>query len=424
MGERYLKAIAALLGICAGALTLAALNASPAYAQSTDDNLAGASDCFSPFVNDAGTAAGNCDVNITQQAFVRLPSASSSTLLAPLPASVSGSPCMVNGINNAAAGNEIIIGGCVDANAVMQGVFWSSASPTTAPTLLQPLSLLKLLPDAQTVATAFNTPGLIVGISIDNAGDETPVSWSPAGAPTQLAAPLPYQNTNCVPVGVNDARTPSIIANCPDAGADGGNQAVLWQGTTSTYAVLPVPSGAAYCTVSSVNLVGQILGLCFYGTATDLVAVWGAGGTGPTVLTKVGGASVSVTFAVQINDSGMVASNYLADGASAGFEEPCIWNPSGGNTDAIAISAPGGSTGPATIASIGDNGKAAGTYETAAGLLHPFHVEPGSSTAIDDGSSAGGPNTVVASMSKGGIKEAVVSQNGSELTQDETQSVP
>jgi hypothetical protein len=423
MDKRYLKAIAACLGICAGALTIAALSASAAYAQWKNDNPAAASDCFAPSVDDAGTVVGNCDVNITQQGFVILPGASSSTLLAPLPTTVTGGPCVVNGITNAAAGSEIIVGGCVDANAVMQGVYWNAASPTAAPTLLQPLSLLNLLTDVETVATAFNTPGVIVGVSIYGADNQTPVSWTLAGAPTELEAPLLYQNTNCVPAGINDARTPSIIGNCANAGDGGGNLAVLWLGTTSAFSVLPVPTGADYCTVSSVNLVGQILGLCVYGAATDLVAVWGAGGTGPTVLTTVGGVAVLVASAVQINDGGIVACNYVASGASAGFNEPCSWNPSGRNTNAVAISAPGGSTGPATNVAIGKNGKIVGNYTTPGGLLQPFHVEPGNNTAIADGSPAGGPNTTVGSISKGGIYEAVVSQNSSEIAQDEAEAV-
>jgi hypothetical protein len=423
MDKRYWKTIAAFLGLCAGALTIGALSASPAYAQWTNDDPAGVDECVAPSVNDAGTVVGSCNVDVFEEGFVRLPRASSSTVLAPLTIL----PCEVLGITNAAAGNETIVGSCVDANFDMQGVFWRSAGPSTTPTLLQPLSLLDLLPDVLTEATAFNTSGVIVGISIDGDGDETPVSWSSTGYPTALAPPLlPLlsENTGCEPAAINDARTPSIIANCGEYNADGGDQAVLWQGVTSAYTVLPVPTGADYCSVSAVNLVGQILGLCFYGSDVDRVTVWGAGGTGPTVLMTVGRATVSRTFDVGINDSGMVACNYLAGGASADFKEPCSWNPSGGNTDAVAISAPAGATGPTTNVAIGNNGKFVGLWETAGGLLHPFHVEPASTAAVDDGSPAGGPNTNAVSMSKGGVNEAVEAQNSSEVTQDEEQPTP
>jgi hypothetical protein len=422
MDKRYWKTIAAFLGLCAGALTIGALSASPAYAW-TNDDPAGVFECVAPSVNDAGTVVGSCNVDEGEQGFVRLPMALSSTVLAPLTVT----SCAVLGITNAAAGNETIVGNCADANALSQGVFWSSANPAAAPTLLQPLSLLGLLPDLETEATAFNTSGIIVGISMDNDGDETPVSWSSTGYPTPLEPPLlPLlsENTGCEPAAINDARTPSIIANCGEYNADGGDQPVLWQGVTSAYIVLPLPSGADDCSVSAINLVGQILGLCFYDSGVELVTVWGAGGTNPTVLMTVGGVAVSVTSDVGINDSGMVVCNYLAGGASTGFEEPCSWNPSGGNTNAVAITAPGRATGPTTALSIGNNGKIAGVYETAGGLLHPFHVEPASTAAVDDGSPAGGPNTTAVSMSKGGVNEAVVSQNSSEVTQDEEQPTP
>ncbi|MBR0934492.1 hypothetical protein [Bradyrhizobium jicamae] len=430
MDKRYLKvtgmtkATVAILGTIAG---VTMIGASPANAW-TDDNGAGASSCTDPVVNDAGTVAGTCEVNNARRGFVKLPTGSS-TFLAGLPSEQGGVPCIVAGLSNAAAGSEIIPGACADQDFVMQGVYWNSSTPTTAPTLLKPLSLLGLLADVQTVVTAFNTPGTIVGVSIgaqgstSGQGNKTPVSWSSSGAPTQLAAPLGSMNNGCVPADVNDASTPSIIGNCADAGTGGGSKAVLWQGTGAAYSVLPVPSGADYCTVSKINLSGQILGQCNYGTDTYRAAVWGPGGTAPLVLLTVASGSALRTAGVDISDSGIVACNYLAGGASAGFSEPCVWNPANGNTNATLITLPGGATTAATNVWIANNGTIVGDYKTAAGVVHPYHVPSGSTTAVDDGTPGGGPNTVATWISKGGLFEVVTSEDATGHWHDEVQSL-
>jgi hypothetical protein len=403
MDKRTIKAAAAFLGIIAAAWMMQAMSASPAEAW-TNNDPAGINSCDTPVVNDAATVAGNCLLaNDTEGAFVRLANAPSSTFLAALPSTAGGAPCNAKGINNAASGSEIIIGWCADANTVNQGVFWQSANPTTAPTLLQPLSLLGLLANVQTRATKVNLAGVIVGVSIDGEGTRTPVSWSARGAPTELAPPLLAVNADCTPVDINDAGTPSIIGNCDDSGNGGGNRAVLWQGPGAAYTVLPVPIGADYCTAIKVNLAGQILGQCNYPGDVYRVAVWGAGGAPAAVMMTVGGAAASETFAVDINDSGGVACNTLVNSASADLWQACSWNPSRGNTDAMAISAPAGPTEPALAISIGNNGKIAGVYLTAAEGVHTFHVESGSTTGIDDGTPAGGGNTRLTMMSRGGL---------------------
>jgi hypothetical protein len=402
MDKRFCTA-AAFLGAVAGAWMMPGISASPAHAW-TNNDLAGINSCEGPAVNDAATVIGNCLLtNDTEAAFVRL-AASSSTPLAALPSTVNGAPCNATGINNSASGAEIIIGWCADANAVNQGVFRRSSAPATAPTQLQPLSLLDLglLPDVQTVATKVNLAGVIVGVSINSQGGELPVWWSSTGAPTELSPPLLASDANCTPVDINDALPPSIIANCKDAGKGGGSKAVLWQGTNAVDIVLPVPTGADYCTVIKVNAVGKILGQCNYPGDIYSVAVWGAGGTAAVVLMTVGGAAESETFAVDINDKGMVAGNYLNSTASTDLPAACIWNSNAG-ADAVAISEPAGATGPAFARSIGNNGKIAGVFGTATGAIHTFHVESGSTTAIDDGAAYTGPNTRLTVMSRGGL---------------------
>jgi hypothetical protein len=402
MDKRYCKAAAAVLGVIAGAWMMLGMGGSPALAW-TNNDPAGINSCDAPVVNDAATVAGNClDANNTNRAFVRLAGAPS-TFLAALPSTAGGAPCNATGLNNAASGSEIIIGWCADANTVNQGVFWQSANPTTAPTLLQPLSLLGLLANVETGATKVNAAGVIVGVSIDGEGTRTPVSWSASGAPTELAPPLLAVNADCTPVDINDARTPSIIGNCDDSGNGGGNRAVLWQGTGAAYTMLPVPIYADYCTAIKINLAGQILGQCIYPGDVYRVAVWGAGGAPAVVMMTVGGAPASETFAIDINDNDMVACNYLLNTGSTDFAQGCSWNPSVGNTDATVISGPGGVAAPAIVLSIGNNGKIAGIYQTSELSTHTFHVESGDRTGVDDGSPDGGANTKITMMSRGGL---------------------
>jgi hypothetical protein len=154
--------------------------------------------------------------------------------------------------------------------------------------------------------------------------------------------------------------------------------------------------------VIKVNVEGQILGQCNYPGDIYRVAVWGAGGTAAVVLVTVGGATESETFAVDINDSGLVACNYLNSTAATDLPAACIWNSNAG-ADAVAISEPAGATGPAFARSIGNNGKIAGVFGTATGAIHTFHVESGSTTAIDDGAAYTGPNTRLTVMSRGGL---------------------
>ena len=110
MNIKYWKTTAALLGVSAGTLMIAALSASPAYAWGEQEG-AGASQCADPAVDDAGTSIGTCEVNNVRQAFVKLFTARAGTFLTSLASTSGGAPCAATGINNAAAGSEIITGG-------------------------------------------------------------------------------------------------------------------------------------------------------------------------------------------------------------------------------------------------------------------------------------------------------------------------
>jgi hypothetical protein len=410
----HLKAIGMFFGVSAGALTVSALSAPPAHAWTFID-LASAAQCTGAMVNDAGSVVGFCGVNDARQGFLRELTGRSSIVLAPLVQP----PCIAEGISNGAAGAETIVGWCADANGEHQAVFWNSATPTTAPTLLQPLSILGVK-DKQTGPKAVNASGVIVGDSLNNNGTKSPVVRSSTGAVTELPGGLLESDANCVPVDINDAATPSIIGNCPSSSANGANVAVLWASATSGYSVLPVPSGGA-CSADKINDNGQILGDCAFADDSHSAVLWAAGGgSAPTVLTSVGGAATR-TVAVDINNSGLVAGNYLS---AAGFIQPYSWNTAGGGTNASAITPPGGTSAFAVTIGVGGNGEMVGFYKTTAGVFHPFHVVSGSTSAVDDGTPQGGPGTIITSISKGGLYKAAVSEDTSEHTHTDMQSTP
>jgi hypothetical protein len=420
MDKRYLKAMAVVLGAFTGAPTIGGISASPAYGQ-TSVAPAGVSLCVAVDVNDAGTAVGTCYAG-ADVPFVRLPTASTSTVLAS-----ASQACQAFKIGNAQAGREIIIGWCAssryaDRRGVNQGAYWTSANPTTAPTTLLPLSLLGLDPDVQTKPQAVNASGVIVGVSLTANGTPTPVSWALDGVATQLATPLLAPKMRCGVTGINDAQTPSIIGDCSDYSDAYSTKAValLWQGTTSAYATLPVPTSYKFCNVISVNLAGQIFGRCFYQGYNAVV--WGPGGTGPVIMKTIGGnanAANTVQASGGINDNGVVACNYK----TGGLTMTCRWDPSNGSTDGVAISIPAGGTGSAAAFAIGNNGKIIGEYSMR-GLTLPFSVESGSTVAIGGGNPAGGPEVQVRSMSKSGVNEGLLAQSVNEFPLSYVLTVP
>lgn len=117
------------------ALSLMNLGIPSAYAAWTDDNPPGASQCAAVDVNDAGT------VSNASLAYVEL--SGSLSQLAPLPSTPGGgAPCKAGGINDAALGQETIVGACRDANNVCQAVVWLSAAPGSPTQLLPNIGLL------------------------------------------------------------------------------------------------------------------------------------------------------------------------------------------------------------------------------------------------------------------------------------------
>ena len=409
------------------ALSLMNLGIPSAYAAWTDENPSGASQCAAVDVNDAGTVIENCTVSNVSFAYVVL--SGSPAQLAPLPSTPGGAPCQAGAINDAALGQETIVGACRDANNVYQAVEWPSASPGS-PTQLQPyIGLLGGIfgIGIKSTATGVNNQGIVIGVTFDGNDTGVPVYWpADSDEPTPLTAPglFPVPQPNCTPADINDATAPSvpsIVGNCPAGSGGGGkNTAVLWTTPSSPYTVLPVPIGASYCSASQISNIGQILGNCIYGTDTYHAVVWGAGGTGPTVLLTIGGNSTLGlrTVGASLNDEEQVAVNYLG---SSGFVNPALWNTTG--TDASAITLPSGAT-QGTVVGIGDNDKLVGNFETTTGNAHPFHVDPPGLTAVDDGSPEGGPNAVVTGESRKGMQEVGVGESSTQAAQGLGQPVP
>jgi hypothetical protein len=180
--------------------------------------------------------------------------------------------------------------------------------------------------------------------------------------------------------------------------------------------VLPVPSDANYCRANGINLQGKVIGECLYDAAVVRAVQWGAGGTGPTVLTSVDGSLINESNAARQNDSGTVIVNYLGNGGSAGFTEPAIWNLTNGNEDAKSIVF-GSDIKHAAAEGIGNNGRVVRNVETSSGNSRSFHVPANSVVAVVDVEPEGGANSRVTALSKTGSVEGADAEDFGEVSQ-------
>jgi hypothetical protein len=419
MDKRTTKAAAVVLGAIVGLSMIDCRSASAQAVNGWGQVNIPAGKCDSPAINDAGTTVGDCNLyqGKGRVGFVQLLGASSPTQLASLASTANGVPCVLTALSNipsgsnAQAGTEIITGRCDDANAVSQGVFWISGTPTTAPTQLMPLSPLGLglAPDVQTKVNAVSPAGVMIGVSINSSGTKTPVTWSSTGAPTQLLAPALSSNANCEPLDINEASPPSILGNCKDAGTGGVTKSVVWLGTGSPYSVLPLPTGAKNCFAKVINYSGQVLGQCDFGNSVTRAVQWQSGGAAVTALMTLNGVPVSRSYAVDMNDDGNIACNYLTP---SGVEAPCYWDPKHDGVLALPISLPTGSEGTALAVAIGGKNNVIGNYYQSGDSNNyrnfgwrPFYDTFDGVTAIAD-PGAGTGDTIVSSMSRGGVYEA------------------
>jgi hypothetical protein len=422
MDKRYLKATAFVLGVFTGASAMAGISASSAYGQ-TNVAPAGASQCDSAVVNDAGTTAGTCAVNNVQNGFVKLPNATSSTPLAPTSQS-----CTVTAASNSAAGSETIVGSCDGGTGVDQAVAWQAAAPTAPPKKLRPLA-----GDRKTKARATNAAGVVVGASIAKGTKYHPVSWGSNGQATALAIPANRILTlgeeeyrfRCSAFGINDATPPSIIGDCKRSSQAknriGGNLepsvALLWQGTNSTGVVI-----GTFCTVGSINLAGQIAGECH--TSQVQIVVWAPGGATHTSLSSIQGATQEgymdrLNPKATINNQGVIVGTFQQRGVATTF----YWDTRNGNQVGSTTPIPANATGDVVATAIGNNGKIVGNY-SAGGKSQPFTVEPGGTVVVGGSSPAGGPNATVSSLSPSGVNEVIVSEDPTLHKQPEVQTTP
>jgi probable HAF family extracellular repeat protein len=247
-----------------------------------------------------------------------------------------------------------------------------------------------------------NQQGTIVGNSISAAAVSTPVIWR-AGQLTPIVLPgaqlLGLGNTNCVPTDVADVSSsaaPVAVGNC-QAG-NGTAAGVIWTptGLAGAYVAtaLSAPSGSLSCVASAVNVMGQVLGTCDFGSGIGPHTVrWPAGGGAPIVLTTVAGNVRNV--GVNMNAGGQITGTYLTAGD---FAAPFYWNP---DTNAVSTIDPisGGTNG--VPVRIGDTGTVVGTAEVATGAVHAFEWTPAAGVT-DLGVLAGGNNSAVSDLSKNG----------------------
>lgn len=342
------------------------------------------------------------------------------TALPSLYTSSAGVPgaCSAGAVSNGSATTAVIVGNCKDGRSVKQGVKWLASNLSAAPQQQLPLPILaglRLVPDVQTVVTAVNLAGVVVGVSVSPTGEATPVVWTSAGAANSLLPPLLGSVTNCSVADINDAATPSIIGNCPaGAGGFGTNQAVLWANASSGYSVLTIPSGASYCVASEINLSGKILGTCYYigsgsGTPDTYKTVqWAAGGgSAPTVMLTINGSTSLRNSGVAMNASGQIAGNRLKSG---GFVTGFIWDSSTG-TDGTSIPLLPGSS-KATAKAISDNGVIVGCGEVA-GTSEAFAYHSSSGTLVAITPLASGGNDCANTISPNGAHAAGISESSS-----------
>jgi hypothetical protein len=384
--------------------------ATPTQASWNSGNPTGTRQCKSVDINDADIELINCLRGNIRVAFARQADGEP-IALPPLAATADGLPCTADSISNAAMETAVIVGACRDADKRWQAVAWIMRIPAAAPVRLAPLQKnAGASTGSSTHAEAVNRAGLIAGESTDDDGNDTAVFWSASGAATAL--PLPTSpgssQVHCEVAGLSDATRAQIVGNCSGhvRGVD-APVAVLWMSTDRPFIALPVPAGAAYCTVTQINLRQQMLGGCVYGPDDYRVVQWGAGGSGPTEMMAVRDVpGLPRSIGVSMNDQGLIAGTYLSQRGATGLAQTFVWNPAGGNAVGTAIRpAANGSNGVPRV--LGNNGAIAGNYFAASlGGVHPFLVDTDTTTATDQGVCSGGINATVAALSRSGRFEA------------------
>ena len=269
-----------------------------------------AGQCETTSINDNAIAVGNCSPpsssanNIPWVSNVN--TADSQVALASL---VAGQPCYANAVSN----GSWISGTCKNANNGVTAVTWNVTTPGSA-TALAPLpgTLLRAA-DVQTIITAFNQRGDMVGSSISSNGKEfSTIVWlAGTDTPKRVYSPLiglAGYNDGCSPVDINNVLMsgyPSIAMNCP--GNDGIPIPKIAQANATGYTVtsLPLATGANHCVVTGLNNALQSIGFCEYPNTNAnpaRTAVWNTPTSAPLTLNLAIG---TTNYGRAINSNGI-----------------------------------------------------------------------------------------------------------------------
>lgn len=280
--------------------------------------------CFTAGINDNAQAVGICSQASASAVDVPWFAAALGGPQQALGLLASGQPCDVTAIAN----SGLILGQCADANNLSFSVTWTASAPANVPTKLNPLPGTLLIPllrpaDVQTSATALNQLGAVLAQSISGDDEQTVVLYMPgSGTPLRISD----YGDNCTGVDVNNTLSngyPSLIMNCLSANATPVAK-IATRGTGGyVIALLPVASGASYCSAQGMNDQNQIVGTCLYPNSNSNVpktAFWGTPSSPPKMLTMPGNAR---NVGIAINNAGHI----LARGVSpSGNEEDLFWD--------------------------------------------------------------------------------------------------
>lgn len=284
-----------------------------------------------------------------------------------------------------------ILGSCLNNDSLTTAVVWNASAPTT----VQPLQ--PLLGGVRTLGTAYNHGGSTAGVSVSANNTAQPVMWriNETNARSLPAGLLGLDATNCVPTDIDSTapnpNMPNISGTCP--GTNGRPQPVLWSaGLLGAYAatMLPLPTGALYCTTSHVAN-GRILGNCDFGTQGGRAVLWPNASTAPLVLVT----NPARNSAIDLNSSGAVIGRYQdTDGDSIAFHWDTTTNT---RTDIPPLS--GGFK--ISVSDLGDNGLVTGSSELGDGTRHAIRWTLSGGT-VDLGTLPGGKNSAGRALSQDG----------------------
>lgn len=313
-------------GLCVllSSATWASLAPITAAAQPSALGGLGGGTCAAVGVNDSGAATGRCRTAAGD--FLPTYWAGGGSLPLPLRGLEIDGPCEALGI----AQNAQIAGNCESgAMGERRPVVWRTPSlPSALPEILG-----GRIGDDRAAAMTINAAGAIAGISTSPGGRDFPVIWK-SGQTSASALPIPgtlppllSPVTECRLMALGAGTSPPAVGHCDLR--EGGAVAVKWSANALggySVAMLPDLANGAGCIAIAIGSGGHVAGTC-EDAAGDMAAVrWSPSQGAPAVLRGLPRESANgqQVFAADINSSGVVVGNYIAnDGRSRSF----VWVP-------------------------------------------------------------------------------------------------